>query len=65
MSELAAVGTEYRQAEVLRLAPASIKNKLRYLFVACRYAQKKFGVSDINLRLQVGMPTEKTHDNGI
>jgi site-specific recombinase XerD len=59
LSELAAVGSEFRQAEMLRLAPASIKNKLSYLRAACRYAQKEYGMGNVNLRLQVGMPTVK------
>ena len=59
LSELAAVGTEFRQTEMLRLAPASIKKKLSYLRAACRYTQKEYGKGDVNLRLQVGMPTVK------
>lgn len=62
LDELTEVAQEYTKAAREAdppLKPASIRNRLAYLRAACRYAQKKHGIGDKNVVLEVPTPPVK------
>lgn len=59
MAALADVCKAYAVKERDRLAPATIKNRIRYLTAACRYGWKHHGMADADPAAAVVVPTVK------
>ncbi|MBS1198118.1 MAG: phage integrase [Proteobacteria bacterium] len=59
MAALADVCKAYSIKERERLAPATIKNRIRYLTAACRYGWKHHGMADADPAAAVIVPTVK------
>lgn len=57
IDELAEVCAEYTADQAGSLAPATIRNRLRYLTAACRYAWKRHGMADSDPAARCVMPT--------
>lgn len=57
IEELPAVCAEYTVDQAGALAPATIRNRLRYLTSACRYAWKHHGMADSDPAARCVMPT--------
>jgi len=57
IEDLPAVCAEYTTDQAGALAPATIRNRLRYLTAACRYAWKHHGMADSDPAARCVMPT--------
>lgn len=57
IEDLPAVCAEYSTDQTGALAPATIRNRLRYLTAACRYAWKHHGMADSDPAARCVMPT--------
>jgi integrase len=57
IEDLPAVCAEYADDQAGALAPATIRNRLRYLTAACRYAWRKHAMADRDPAERVIMPT--------